>query len=89
MLSPRSAVEAGVEDLSEVIEPAVREQKQLKEAALQRDGYRCVISKYFDEKHPPLPDNAPATTGPPTALTQACHILPFHLASFSQARGVR
>ena len=89
MLSPRFAAAADVEDLSEVIEPSVREQKQVKEAALQRDGYRCVVSKYFDERHAPLPDDALATMRPPTAVTQACHILPFHLASFSQTQRVR
>ncbi|KAB8229459.1 HNH endonuclease signature motif containing protein [Aspergillus alliaceus] len=76
--SPRFGTEDSIEDLlSEIDDPVVREQERLRTQCLSRDGYRCVITKAYEETANPPPQI------PFVGNLIAAHIIPFCLGSFS------
>lgn len=86
VLSPYSAID-DIDEIGSELESAFRrEQGRLKAACLARDGLRCVITGALDlnealNMYPPdqsLPSRV--------AATEAAHILPFSLGSFTERK---
>ncbi|CAI7614108.1 unnamed protein product [Penicillium pancosmium] len=77
-LVPRQGIEASIETLiAEGRDPITRaDQKALRRRCLQRDGSRCVATRFWDPQYESHPKGAKK------ADLEAAHIIPFDLGSF-------
>lgn len=76
--SPRLGLEESIDHLNTFdVEPVTRvDQQRLRRNCLARDGYRCVLTKFWDITTTPHP------SGQPVHPLRAVHILPFSLGNF-------
>ena len=81
--SPRFNAEHDIEEIASEFHgvSSRNDQVWLKSACLQRDGYKCVISGYYDLNEAEKLSTSARASLPGTVTTQAAHILPFSLGS--------
>ena len=76
--TPRPLGFDDVEEISDTLESQQRDQRRLKQACLQRDGGRCMITGAWAEGYPDAPEDESK------AATHAVHIVPFSLGNFTE-----
>lgn len=82
--SPHLAAQEGTDIMLTEIESSSRgEQKQLKEDCLQRDGFRCAVSRCYDATSVRSKKVQPPV-GALSADTECAHIIPFGLRKFDE-----
>lgn len=82
--SPRAGMEDSIENVAALSgSPAVRDSR-LKQECLERDGFKCVVTGRYDEKH--VDPNAPPVR---QCYTECAHIIPFSLATWKDEQEER
>ena len=82
--SPHLGWQESVESVAAEITTSQRQQAWLRNACLERDQNRCVVSGFYDfEQLKKLPRDHPISILGDGTRTQAAHILPFCCGSFT------